>query len=189
MILDRKTLWINVAVLEGRGLPLSLLQTPIPGSGGSGGHKEKPGSVHHCSCSLSLFYQALLVGQRHRAIRPWILGASRGFFSVYVSRAPHCWVDSRRLLATPSFQRRRQAHDRECFIRPARVHHEAGSPSIVWPRSLRSRGQTIDGDPASCGIRPGSMKQSRTWAWRLRCKDGVASSRRQSTRQCGARDT
>ena len=33
---------------------------------------------------------------------PWVFGAPRGFFSASVARAPHRWVDSRRLLATPS---------------------------------------------------------------------------------------
>ena len=50
------------------------------------------------------------------------------------------------------------------------------------------RGQTIDGNLAPCGTPLGSMKQSRTWAWRLRQMDGVASSRRESTQRCGARE-
>ena len=33
---------------------------------------------------------------------PWSFGAPQCFFSASISRAPHRWVDSRRLLATPS---------------------------------------------------------------------------------------
>ena len=62
---------------------------------------------------------------------PWIFGAPRGFFSAFVSRAPHCCVGPRRLLGTPSFRRGRQAHVHDCCTLRRRMPHEAGSPSIV----------------------------------------------------------
>ena len=51
-----------------------------------------------CLCIFSF----LVESKTHCAIRPWVFGAPRCFFSASISRAPHRWVDSRRLLATPS---------------------------------------------------------------------------------------
>ena len=74
------------------------------------------------------------------------------------------------------------------LLHTSRTNATTGSPSIVWPRERSERGQTIDGNLVPCGTPLGSMTQSRTWAWRLRQMDGVASSRRESTQRCGARE-
>ena len=38
---------------------------------------------------------------KHRPIRRWVFGASRGFFAASLSQLAHCWVYSWRLLGTP----------------------------------------------------------------------------------------